>query len=385
MLDMIKYLRFTILILISALSTGGSAQQLKVAILDPVIAGEKLTDGLQISVREMISSAFVNYGDNYSIVERSLLDKVMQEANFSNSDAVDESQATRLGKLAGADKVVLSVVSRFDNRCMVSIKMINVETATIERQISKLVDYNSLLDVAEPLTLAVLGKGDGNISTASAPSYGSSSRTGSRQSQVSGNRQVSSGAVQSSTSLKAPEFNGAGLAFSPTGFNLPAIYNEDLVNMGLQRLLTDPYVNLVFDFSGTKVMGMDLLTFIEQKRRNDPKSAGKDFFATMMSECNRFVEAANDQKYVTFSYNPDAPVTLVVKVQEIDEPGRVNTSDYAFVETNTGNYLGGMRIKSKGGRFGSFTNLFGDAMEEDAAPKLVKNLKSVLKKIKKGN
>ena len=77
MLDMIKYLRFTILILISALSTGGSAQQLKVAILDPVIAGEKLTDGLQISVREMISSAFVNYGDNYSIVERSLLDKVM--------------------------------------------------------------------------------------------------------------------------------------------------------------------------------------------------------------------------------------------------------------------------------------------------------------------
>ena len=153
-----------ILAISNSINTYSAPKQLKVAIIDPVMPS-KTDPSLQIGVREIISACFVNNGKNYSIVERSQLEKVMQEAKFNNSDAVDESQATELGRLAGADRVVLSVISQLGTRSLISIKMINVETATIEKQQSKLVDTESLLDVIEPITLVILGQKDVNIPT----------------------------------------------------------------------------------------------------------------------------------------------------------------------------------------------------------------------------
>lgn len=351
-----------------------SQEKLRLAVLDPVIAGEKLTDGLQISVREIVSSSFVNNADNYSIVERSLLDKVMQEAKFSNSDAVDESQATQLGKLAGADKVVLTVISRFESRCMISIKLINVETATIDRQISKMVEYNSVLDVTEPLTLAILGKGDGSVKASSPAS----------QPRPAANARPSASPVNANiaTSYQIPEYKGTGVTFQSTGWDIAAQPEEfDLTNM--ERIADNKYYNVVFDFSEAMVMGMNILNFAESKRPANERVFGYDFINRFSSETNRFVEQLNKSKEQQFSYNPQAPITLVVKVREIDEPGRVNTSDYVFVDTQTGESLAGIRLISKGGRFGSFQNLMGDAFEEGAAPKFMKQLKSSIKKSKK--
>ena len=153
-----RLISFFLLVLTLLPAAGLMAQEhrQRLAILDPVMSDAD--DGMKLVVREIVSSVFVNNGDKYTILERSLLDKVMQEAKFSNTGAVDEAQATELGKLAGADKIVLTVVSKVGTRCMLSIKLINVETATIEKQHSKVVKYESLLDVIEPLTLAVLGK-----------------------------------------------------------------------------------------------------------------------------------------------------------------------------------------------------------------------------------
>jgi hypothetical protein len=128
---------------------------LRVAVFDPSAVG--VSEGTKIVVREMISSVFVNTG-KYSIVERSLLDQIMKEQEFSHTDAVDENQATQLGKLAGAHKVVLSVVTQVDNRNMLSIKIIDVQTATVEKQKAKIINRNTLLDEIEPLTQELLGE-----------------------------------------------------------------------------------------------------------------------------------------------------------------------------------------------------------------------------------
>lgn len=228
-----------------------SQQKMKLAILDPVVAGEKLTDGLRISVREIVSSTFVNNADNYSIVERSLLDKVMQEAKFSNSDAVDESQATQLGKLAGADRVVLTVISRFESRCMISIKLINVETATIDQRISKMVDYNSVLDVTEPLTLAVLGKGDVNITISST----------SVNTPVNGKSSVTP-AIKSS-SLSSSGFNGSGITYNPIGVTVGYLPDE-LPTTNMNKLWNVDNINVIIDFSETKVAGLNFGEFCER-------------------------------------------------------------------------------------------------------------------------
>ncbi len=132
---------------------------LKIAVFDPTVSGDALDESIRITVREIISAAFVNYSGKYSIVERSLLDKIMQEAKFSNTDAVDENQATELGKLAGADKVVLSIVTQAGStRNMLSIKLIDVQTATVEKQKTKVVMSSTFLDAIEPLTLSLLGQ-----------------------------------------------------------------------------------------------------------------------------------------------------------------------------------------------------------------------------------
>ena len=89
----------------TSLALYGIAQEKnRIAILDPSCSGMN-DEGTKVAIREIISSTIVNLG-GYSIVERSLLEKVMSEQNFSNSGAVDDTQATEIGKLAGAKKVI---------------------------------------------------------------------------------------------------------------------------------------------------------------------------------------------------------------------------------------------------------------------------------------
>lgn len=359
-----KKIKLFLLILVSTILSFPiySQQKLKLAILDPVVAGEKLTDGLGISVREIVSSTFVNYADNYSIVERSLLDKVIQEAKFSNSDAVDESQATQLGKLAGADRVVLIVASKFDSRCMLSIKLINVETATIDQQISKVVDYNSVLDVIEPLTLAVLGKGDGNIITKSIPSANIPSKENAKN-------------TTEKSSTITTTYSGSGVTFRPSGYTT-GYQPETLSEKNMNRVSSQNHYNVIIDFSEATVQGINILDFTANNM--DQKT-----FNEFPKEMERLLEGLNSNSKYKFLYAPNEEITLLVKVREIDKEGRVNISDFVFVDTKTKEVLSGVRIKSKGGKIGSFPNLLGDAFEEDASPKFIKQLKSAIKNFKK--
>lgn len=139
-------------------------EKLRVAVFDPTSSGTAIDEGTKVAIREIISSTIVNAGD-YDIVERSLLEKVMEEQSFSNSGAVDDNDATEIGKLAGANKVVLSVVTLTGGRNMLSVKMIDVKTASVERQKVKVVASGELLDAVEPITLALIDatadEGDG--------------------------------------------------------------------------------------------------------------------------------------------------------------------------------------------------------------------------------
>lgn len=132
----------------------------RVAVFNTTATDASIDEGMKAAVREIISSTLVN-SDNYDIVERSLLEQVMQEQQFSNSGAVDDKDATEIGKLAGANKIVLSMVTMVGRRYMISIKMIDVKTANVEKQKVKIVEVGRLLENIEPITLSLLGKEDG--------------------------------------------------------------------------------------------------------------------------------------------------------------------------------------------------------------------------------
>ena len=132
-------------------------KKLRVAILDPTTSGISVDEGTRLAVRELISSAFVNTG-RFIIIERSMIDQILKEQSFQNSDLVDNAQASEIGKLAGANKVVLSAVSLVGGRNMLSIKIVDVTTASVEKHKTKIVSSSDLLDAVEPLTLELLGE-----------------------------------------------------------------------------------------------------------------------------------------------------------------------------------------------------------------------------------
>lgn len=150
-----KLTLFLFCCLIQLLVSAQENERLRIAVFDPASSGTSIDEGTKIAVREIISSTIVNTG-KYNIVERSLLEKVMQEQQFTNSGAVDDMQATEVGKLAGANKIVLSVVTLTGGRNMVSVKIIDVKTASVDRQKVKIVTSGELLDIIEPLTLEML-------------------------------------------------------------------------------------------------------------------------------------------------------------------------------------------------------------------------------------
>ncbi len=148
--------RFSLLLLALALilPTMADTTRERVAVFDPS-GTTKIDEGTRVAIREIISSTIVNSG-KYNIVERSMLERVMQEQTFSNSGAVDDNQATEIGKLAGANKVVVSVITTANDRMILSIKMIDVKTANVEKQKVRVITSKELLDVIESITLELI-------------------------------------------------------------------------------------------------------------------------------------------------------------------------------------------------------------------------------------
>ncbi len=381
---------FTLLAALFASPVYAQEKKMRVAILDPV-SSEK-DDGMKLIVREIVSGCFVNYGDNYAIVERSQLDKIMQEAKFTNTGAVDEAQATELGKLAGADKIVLTVISKMGTRCMLSVKMIDVETATVEKQHSKIVKYDSMVDVIEPLTLVLLGKKSANILGEEEASL-ADQNTQSPKIQDNNNQDESSSSKITDIFKKKPKQGITGKVESciwlqPAGFQSNERYFDEFANKReLIELENQKEVSVVFDYSQTYIADLPLKDYLEYDIHREGKKG-----LTFVEELNiytpevegRFMDALNEKfKKIRFTQRTGNPYTLVVRLREIDKPGRKNRSEFIFFETKNGKPIGGVSLKSTGGRFGGFTNLFGDAFEEEAAPQLAKMLKNQFKNFRK--
>lgn len=64
----------------------------------------------------------------FKVIERTALDKVLEEQSLAVSGLVDEKTATNLGKLAGADAIVLGSLSLGRDRTRVSARVIDTET-----------------------------------------------------------------------------------------------------------------------------------------------------------------------------------------------------------------------------------------------------------------
>ncbi len=115
------------IVFISCLPSVFAQENKRVAILNP---DGQISDGIKNIVREEISNVIVN-SSTYSVVERTMIDKVFAEAKFQSEGLVDNSQISELGKMMGADLVCYGSVVSLGYNFYISLKMVNVTTGKV--------------------------------------------------------------------------------------------------------------------------------------------------------------------------------------------------------------------------------------------------------------
>lgn len=81
-------------------------------------------------IAEELTTALFNSG-KFNIIERNLLNKVLDELKLSQTGAVDPSSAKELGKITGVDAVVTGTIQDLINRVAVNCRLIETETGNI--------------------------------------------------------------------------------------------------------------------------------------------------------------------------------------------------------------------------------------------------------------
>ena len=86
--------------------------------------------GITSGVMVFIENAFANVG-KVRVVDRQNIAKIVKEYEFQQSDLTDQSTAVEIGKLSGADIIVIGSISYVGKQYYLNIKLISVETGEI--------------------------------------------------------------------------------------------------------------------------------------------------------------------------------------------------------------------------------------------------------------
>lgn len=87
-------------------------------------SGQQYKDGVS---NEMINQ-LVGL-QRFRVIERSAMEKIVSEQKIQASGVVDDKSAVKLGKIAGADALVLGSITVIDGKVKVSARLVDVETA----------------------------------------------------------------------------------------------------------------------------------------------------------------------------------------------------------------------------------------------------------------
>ncbi len=107
-------------------------------------------EALATDVPQALAEALLA-GENVRPVERSSLEKVLREQELSLSGVVDERDAIKLGKLAGASHILLGTVTIIGDQARISCRVINVETGEIVYAGSAVGDLDEIFEIEAEL------------------------------------------------------------------------------------------------------------------------------------------------------------------------------------------------------------------------------------------
>ena len=108
----------------------GRIQDQKLAVVGITSRTRNIDEETASGVMVFIENAFVNVG-KVRVVDRENIAKIVKEYEFQSSDLTNEATAVEIGKLSGADIIVIGSISYVGEIFYLNIKLISVETAEI--------------------------------------------------------------------------------------------------------------------------------------------------------------------------------------------------------------------------------------------------------------
>ncbi len=103
----------------------------KIAVLDFQMQGEQTTSkDMGKIVAEWLITGLVETG-RFDVIERRLLEKIMEEQKLGVTGAIDPNSAAQLGKILGVKIIVSGTVTSLEGYTEINARLINVDTASI--------------------------------------------------------------------------------------------------------------------------------------------------------------------------------------------------------------------------------------------------------------
>lgn len=128
----LKTILFAIIIIFLIIQVSDADfKKTKIAVLDFQIQGEKLeTADMGKIVAEWLITSLVKEG-RFDVIERRLLEKILQEQQIGTSGLIDTQSTSKLGKILGVKIIVTGTVTKLGGFTEVNARVINVETGSI--------------------------------------------------------------------------------------------------------------------------------------------------------------------------------------------------------------------------------------------------------------
>src|SRR5512137_2610605 len=103
----------------------------KIAVLDFQMQGEESSSkDMGKIVAEWLITGLVETG-RFDVIERRLLEKLLEEQKLGATGAIDPSSAAQLGKILGVKTIVSGTVTSVEGYTEINARLINVDTASI--------------------------------------------------------------------------------------------------------------------------------------------------------------------------------------------------------------------------------------------------------------
>jgi len=126
-------LPFFVVILLLVLSSPADAQfkKTKIAVLDFQMQGEQTSaKDMGKIVAEWLITGLVETG-RFDVIERRLLEKLLEEQKLGVTGAIDPNSAAQLGKILGVRIIVSGTVTSLEGYTEINARLINVDSASI--------------------------------------------------------------------------------------------------------------------------------------------------------------------------------------------------------------------------------------------------------------